>query len=176
MKQILKPIVVLTLICIIVTAALAYVNHITKPIIQNAEEKAASEARTEVLKEASSFERITDVKLPEGVSELYRGNDNSGYVVITMSKGYGGDIRVICGILPDGSIEAVKTLIHAETNGIGSKVADNGSGYNKQYSGKTMETYGEVQAVSGATISSRAYKNAVGLALEAYGIVKEAGL
>ena len=176
MKQIIKPIAVLTIICMVVTAALAYVNHITKPIIQHAEEKAASEARSEVLKEASAFEKITDIKLPEGVAEMYRGSDNSGYVVITQSKGYGGNIRIICGILPDGKIEAVKTLIHAETNGIGSKVADNGSGYNKQYSGKTIETFGEVQAVSGATISSKAYKKAVELALEAYRLVKEAGL
>lgn len=174
MKDILKPIIVLAAICLIVTTLLAVVNSVTSPIIKAAEEAAAAQARSEVLKEAKSFELMKDVKLPEGVSEAYKGNDGTGFVFMLTQKGYGGDIKLICGMRPDGSIESVKTLSHSETSGIGSKVVDNATGYNKNYSGKTAENYESVDAVTGATISSKAYKAAVKSAFEAYETVKGA--
>ena len=123
---------------------------------------------------AKDFKKLDNVKLPEGVTEVYEGSDNSGYVIMMEAKGYGGTIKLICGIRPDGSIEAVKTLSHSETSGIGSKVVDNGSGYHENYKGKTKETYSSVDAVTGATISSTAYKKALSSAFEAYDIVKGA--
>ena len=174
MKEIIKPIAVLSIICLVVTAVLAFVHMETSPIILAAEEKAAAQARTEVLPEAKDFEKIEGIPLPDGVTEAYRGSNRSGYVIISQAKGYGGTIRIICGIRPDGSIQEVKTLSHAETGGIGSRVADNASPYRLGYSGKTADTYGEVDAVTGATISSTAYKKAVGQAFEAYAVIKGA--
>ncbi len=173
MKDIIKPIAVLGVICLVVTALLAWVNIITSPIITAAAEKAAAEARSEVLSEAKDFREITDVKLPEGVTAAYEGSDNSGFVIMVKSKGYGGDIELICGIRPDGSIEAVKTLSHSETSGIGSKVVDNATGYRDNYKGKTKDDYSDVDGVTGATISSKAYKKAIGTVFEAYDILKE---
>jgi len=171
MKDIIKPIVVLASICLIVTALLAYVNMVTAPIIKEAQDKEAAQARSEVLSEAKDFEKLDADKLPEGVTEVYKGSDNSGYVFMLTQKGYGGDIKLICGIRPDGSIEAVKTLLHSETGGIGSKVVDNGSGYHDNYKGKTASDYASVDGVTGATISSTAYKKALGTAFEAYTII-----
>ena len=173
MKEIIKPIAVLAGICLVVTALLAYINLVTSPIITAAEEKAAEEARTEVLSEADSFEKL-DIELPEGVEDAYEATNGTGYVFTVTSKGYGGTIKLICGIKPDGSIEAVKTLQHSETSGIGSKVVDNNSGYSENYCGKTEDNYNDVDAVTGATISSKAYKKAIGNAFEAYDTVKEA--
>ena len=174
MKEIFKPIIVLASICLVVTALLAFVNMETRPIIQAAEEKAAAQARAEVLPQAESFEKIEGLSLPEGVTEVYEGSHHSGYVIMMQAKGYGGYIRLICGIRPDGSIESVKTLSHSETGGIGSRVADNGSGYREGYRNKTIDTYQEVDAMTGATVSSKAYQKAVGLALEAYEIIRGA--
>ena len=171
MKDIIKPIIVLASICLVVTALLAYVNMVTAPIIKDAQDKEASQARSEVLKEAKSFEKLSIDKLPEGVTEIYKGSDNSGYVFMLTTKGYGGSINLICGMKPDGSIEAVKTLIHSETKGIGSKVMDNESGYHANYTGKTKDNYSEVDGISGATISSKAYKKAMASAFEAFEIV-----
>ena len=171
MKDIIKPIVVLASICLIVTALLAYVNMVTAPIIKEAQDKEAAQARSEGLSEAKDFEKLDVDKLPEGVTEVYKGSDNSGYVFMLTQKGYGGDIKLICGIRPDGSIEAVKTLLHSETGGIGSKVVDNGSGYHDNYKGKTASDYASVDGVTGATISSTAYKKALGTAFEAYTII-----
>ena len=173
MKDIIKPIAVLAGICLVVTALLAYINFVTSPIISAAEQKAAEEARAEVLSEADSFEKL-DAELPEGVIEAYKASNGTGYVFTVTSKGYGGEIRLICGIKSDGSIEAVKTLKHSETSGIGSKVVDNNSNYRENYYGKTEDTYESVDAVTGATISSKAYKKAIGIAFEAYDTVKEA--
>ena len=174
MKDIIKPIAVLAAICLVVTALLAYINSVTSPIIKEADEKAAAEARQEVLSEADGFEEIEDVKLPEGVEEAYKAENGAGYVFKLVTKGYGGNITLMCGIKPDGTIEKIKTLSHSETSGIGSKVVDNESGYSKKYTGKNENDYDSVDAVTGATISSKAYKKAVASAFEAYDVVKGA--
>ena len=173
-KEIIMPIIVLTCICLVVTAALAYINLVTSPVIKAAEEKAAAEARAEVLSEADSFTQMDINKLPEGVTEVYKADNDTGYVFMLTTKGYGGDIRLICGVKPDGSIEKTKTLSHSETSGIGSRVVDNDSKYKEQYVGKTVENADEVDAVSGATISSKAYKAAIDNVFKAYETVKGA--
>ena len=120
--------------------------------------------------EAKSFEQI-NAELPEGVTEAYLA-DNGGYVFMLTTKGYGGDIKLICGIL-DGKLTKIKTLSHNETSGIGSKVV--ASDYGDNYIGKTAGDYSEVDSVTGATISSKAYKKAVGNAFDAYDqLTKEA--
>ena len=164
MKDIVKPIAVLAAICLVVTALLAYINSVTAPIISAAEQKAAQEARLEVMPGAADFEPVeTDA---EGVTEMYKA-DNGGYVIMLTVKGYGGDIRLICGIL-DGKLTKLKTLSHSETSGIGSKVVDNASGYSDNYIGKTEQDYADVDSVTGATISSTAYKKAIAEAFAAY--------
>ena len=71
-NEIIKPIAVLTCICLVVTALLAYVNLVTAPIISESEKKSAAQARTEVLSEADDFEQL-DTELPEGVTEANKG-------------------------------------------------------------------------------------------------------
>ncbi len=170
MKDIIKPIAVLGAICLVVTALLAYINSVTSPIILAAEQKAAEEARLEVMPEANSFEKI-DSELPEGVTEAYLA-DTGGYVFMLTTKGYGGDIKLICGIL-DGKLTKIKTLSHNETSGIGSKVV--AGNYGDNYIGKSEDDYSQVDSVTGATISSKAYKKALGNAFAAYDqLTKEA--
>lgn len=171
-NEIIKPIAVLTCICLVVTALLAYINLVTAPVIKAAEEKAAAEARQEVLSEAEDFTLVELDKLPECVTEVYKGGDK-GYVFMLSVKGYGGTMKLICGIKSDGSIEKSKTLSHQETSGLGSKTAD--EPYRSQYTGKTVDTYDEIDAISGATISSTAYKKAITDAFKAFEMVKEAG-
>lgn len=171
-KEIVNPIIVLSCICLVITALLACTNMITSPIITAAENKKAEEARAEVLSEADSFELLKVDSLPEMVDEVYVANNGTGYVFMLTTKGYGGDMKLICGIKSDGTIEACKTLSHSETSGLGSKTAEDP--YRSQYNGKTSDTLSEVDAISGATISSVAYKSAIEDAFEAYEIVKEA--
>jgi electron transport complex protein RnfG len=87
------------------------------------------------------------------------------------AKGYGGDIKIICGIDSDGKIIACKTLEQSETKGLGSRVAE--TPFQNQFTGGGASMDG-VSAISGATISSSAYIGAVKDALTAFELVKEA--
>ena len=171
-KNFIKPVLVLTCICLLVTALLAYINTVTSPIIAESEKKAAQEAMSEVLSQADSFKQVAFDTATERVTEIYRAENGAGYVFMLTTKGYGGDMKLICGVKADGTIEACKTLSHSETSGLGSKTAEDP--YRDQYAGKNAETLNEVDAISGATISSTAYKNAIEEALEAFDKVKEA--
>ena len=171
-NDIIKPIAVLVSICLVVTALLAYVNSVTSPIIKDAEKKASAEARQEVLKKADSFTLMEEKKLPECVKEVYRAENGAGYVFMLTVKGYGGDMKLICGVDADGAIESCKTLSHSETSGLGSKTAEDP--YRSQYSGKTADTLDKVDSISGATISSTAYQKAITDALKAFDMVKGA--
>ena len=172
-NEIIKPVLVLVCICLVVTALLAYINSVTSPIIAKAEQEKTEQAMSEVLADADGFEKLEIENLPDRVTEVYTANNGSGYVFMLTTKGYGGDMKLICGMKSDGTIEQCKTLSHAETSGLGSKTAEDP--YRNQYCGKNADTLSEVDAITGATISSTAYKNAIEDAFKAYDMVKEAG-
>ena len=171
-NEIIKPVLVLVCICLVVTALLAYINSVTSPIIAKAEQEKTEQAMSEVLAEADGFEKLEIENLPDRVTEVYTATNGSGYVFMLTTKGYGGDMKLICGMKADGTIEQCKTLSHAETSGLGSKTAEDP--YRNQYCGKSADTLSEVDAITGATISSTAYKNAIEDAFKAYDMVKEA--
>lgn len=172
-NEIIKPVLVLVCICLVVTALLAYINSVTSPIIAKAEQEKTEQAMSEVLADSDGFEKLEIENLPERVTEVYGAQNGSGYVFMLTTKGYGGDMKLICGMKADGTIEQCKTLSHAETSGLGSKTAEDP--YRNQYCGKNADTLSEVDAITGATISSTAYKNAIEDAFKAYDMVKEAG-
>lgn len=172
-NEIIKPVLVLVCICLVVTALLAYINSVTSPIIAKAEQEKTEQAMSEVLAEADGFNPLKIENLPERVTEVYSAQNGSGYVFMLTTKGYGGDMKLICGMKADGTIEQCKTLSHAETSGLGSKTAEDP--YRNQYCGKNADTLSEVDAITGATISSTAYKNAIEDAFKAFDMVKEAG-
>ena len=172
-NEIIKPVLVLVCICLVVTALLAYINSVTSPIIAKAEQEKTEQAMSEVLSDSDGFEKLEIENLPDRVTEVYTATNGSGYVFMLTTKGYGGDMKLICGMKADGTIEQCKTLSHAETSGLGSKTAEDP--YRNQYCGKNADTLSEVDAITGATISSTAYKNAIEDAFKAYDMVKEAG-
>lgn len=172
-NEIIKPVLVLVCICLVVTALLAYINSVTSPIIAKAEQEKTEQAMSEVLFEADGFEKLEIENLPDRVTEIYTATNGAGYVFMLTTKGYGGDMKLICGMDANGVIEQCKTLSHSETSGLGSKTAE--GAYSSQYTGKTDVLLDRVDAITGATISSTAYKNAIEDAFKAYDMVKEAG-
>lgn len=170
-KDFVLPVIVLTAICLVISAALALTNRVTEPIIIEAALLRAEAARVEVLPAADSFELMDLTGLPETVTEVYEATNGVGYVFMITTTGYGGDLELICGIDADGNITATKTLAHAETAGLGSKVTEDD--FKNQFSGKNSSMEG-VSAISGATISSLAYINAIKDAFTAFEIAKGA--
>ena len=175
-KEMFKPVLVLFLICLITTAALAGTNALTAGKIEENSINTEIETRKNVLPEASKFEERDDYV--EGFSE---DGKTVGYVFVTEAKGYGGTIKVMTGVNVNGSVTGVSVLEHSETVGLGANAAK--SSFVDQYKGSIPDSgftvtksevsaEGEVAAVTGATISSRAVTNAVNQALELYKSVK----
>ena len=171
-NRMFKPIVVLGLICVIVTGALAATNSVTAPIIEEATRLAQETARQELLPEAEGFEKIEGIDVAN-VSDVYAATNGVGYVVTSSSKGYGGTMTVMVSFTPEGTIKQIKVTEQAETQGIGSKVAGDASFW-ERYAGleaKPLVLDQDVDRLSGATISSRALTAAVNSAIDAYNAI-----
>ena len=171
-NKIFKPIVVLCAICVVITGALAVTNDITAPIIEEATRKAQEAARLELLPDATGFTEVAGISV-DNVSAVYKANNGVGTVVTSTAKGYGGTMTVMVAFAPDGTIKQIKVTEQAETKGIGSKVAGDPAFWTR-YQGLKAEplTLGEdVDALTGATISSRAVTNAVNAAIAGYNAI-----
>ena len=171
-NKIYKPVVVLSVICIVITGALAVTNNITKPIIEEAIIAAQTAARKELLPEADDFTKVEGLSVAN-VVEAYTANNGVGIVVTSTGKGYGGTITVMTAFTPEGTIKQIKVTEQAETKGIGSKVAGDASFWTR-YEGleaKPLVLGQDVDALSGATVSSKALTAAVNSAIEAYNAI-----
>ena len=167
-KDFVMPIAVLTIICLVITALLALTNSATEPVIRQSALERAEAARAEIIPDADGFELIEAESLPSTVKEVYKATNDTGYVFMLTTMGYGGEMDLILGMDNEGKIIDVKTLKHSETKGMGSKTAE--EPFRSQFPGKDEMLEG-VSAISGATISSKAYLGAVADAFEAFGIV-----
>lgn len=165
-KDFLIPVVVLTVICAVVSAALVFTYQATKPIIDEAKNAEANAARAVVLPGASGFEEVELSAQIEGAVDAYKETSGKGYVVTASAQGYGGPVNLMVGFDENGTITGVKMLEHQETPGFGAKLAEDS--YGAGYVGKTASDYTEVDGISGASITSKAYKKALGTAFELY--------
>lgn len=176
MRNIIKTTISLFLICLITGVCLAYVNSLTKEPIAQRIREASELKKMEVLKDAKSFEEIKLSEIMPGKSSIitaaFKGissGKTSGFVFNVSPKGYGGPIDITVGITADGTVTGVKLGDNKETPGLGTKAAE--APFLNQYAGKNIgESFtlvkkpprdNQIQAISGATISSRAVNNAV---------------
>ena len=174
-REYIAPSLVLVVICLVITGALAYINSITAPIIEQNSIKAADEARAELLPSADSFTAYDgDLVVLEAdkvfVTDCYIADNDTGMVVTVKSKSFGGLLTEMVGIDTDGCITGVKVTAHADTPGLGTKAHD--SGYLEQYKGLTelanadnIKGDSAVTFISGATISSNGVYQGVCAAL-----------
>ena len=174
-KSKFAPTLVLGCICLVASLLLAATYQVTAPQIERIAIENANIARAEVMPEATSFSQV-DVELIDGVTEVYKSDNDTGYVITSAAKGFGGNITVMTAILPDGTIEAIKvTDASDETPGLGSKTTT--PEHAAKFVGAsviTMDAEGEGQyiaPVSGATYSSKGVFNAVSLALQQYALL-----
>ena len=176
-KDILIPTVSLFVICLVVTALLAVTNMLTAPQIQKLSKETEDKTKAEVLASADEFSDALTVSADGKDYTYYEGTasgDTIGYVFKTSAKGYGGDIDLMVGIDTSGKVTGVSILSISETAGLGMN-AKNESFIN-QYMGKSG-TIGvskngasdtEIQALTGATITSKAVTSAVNTAHSLY--------
>ena len=176
-KEYIAPVVVLVAICLVITFALAFVNSITAPIIEENAIATANAARAELLPAADTFTAYDGdlVVMEEGkvfVTESYIADNGSGMVVTVKTKSFGGLLTEMVGIDANGAVTGVKVTAHADTPGLGTKAHD--PAYLEQYKGLTeyadtaAKADPNVTHVSGASISSNAVHYGVCAALEQF--------
>jgi Na+-translocating ferredoxin:NAD+ oxidoreductase subunit G len=176
----------LTLISLGASACLGYVYQITKAPIELSVMNKKLAAIKQVVPEFNNnpSDDKFRVETNEGDSlDVYPAKMNNeivGYAVNTYTKkGFSGDINLMAGFRPDGTIISITVLQQKETPGLGTKMTD--PQFKDQFNDKNPEQFslkvkkdgGSVDAITSATISSRAFCDAV---QRAYYIIKKGGL
>ncbi len=199
-NKIIKDALALTLITLVAGVALGGVYEITKDPIARQEAQAKAEAYEQVFTDAAAFEEvemddtliqtIRDQLDQEGykaqsIEEVMRAEDQSGetlgyaFTVVT-SEGYGGDIRFSMGVQNDGILNGISILSIGETAGLGMN-ADTPA-FKDQFVGKQVEKLqytkngatqdDEINAISGATVTTNAMTNGVNAGLCAFRVME----
>ena len=199
-NKIIKDALALTLITLVAGVALGGVYEITKDPIAKQEAQAKAEAYEQVFTDAAAFEAvemddtltqtIRDQLDQEGykaqtIEEIMRAEDQSGetlgyaFTVVT-SEGYGGDIQFSMGVQKDGTLNGISILSIGETAGLGMN-ADTPA-FKEQFVGKQVEKLqytkngatqdDEINAISGATVTTNAMTNGVNAGLCAFRVME----
>lgn len=177
-REILIPTVSLFLISAVTTLLLAVTNSVTAPKITELQAETENRMKTAVLSSADSFSDALTVQSNGKEYTYYEGYGSdgvlTGYVITAVSKGYGGDISVMVGVNSDGTVAGIDYLSISETAGLGMNAQKDS--FRGQYIGKSGQievsknspSGNQIQALTGATITSRAVTAAVNDALKVY--------
>ena len=180
-KEYIAPVVVLVVICLVITLALALTNNVTAPVIEANDKAAADANRIELLPDGDAFTEYTGELLAteDGkvyIQDVYQADNGAGMVVTAVTKSFGGALTEMIGIDQNGAITGVVVTKHSDTAGLGTKAHE--PGYLKQYVGVTelncigakdeSKTGNGITYVSGASISSNAVHYGIYEALQQY--------
>lgn len=182
MPDIIKVGLKLFIITVIAALILGITDLATQGPIEQQRINAANLAKQTVLPQADDFNEVDIVseaaqndkaRILE-ISAGMKDNKLVGYTFKVMTNGYGGDIEITVGINMDGKVEGVQIGQHSETPGLGAKIIE--KTFTDQYQGKVIENPisvtknqpgdQEIQAISGATVSSHAVNDGVNLAAQ----------
>ena len=187
-KYIIKLTVTLFVTCVIVADLLGLVNSVTEgPIAEKNKTKTAA-AIQEVLPEmegSPAVVELTDEMTAAAsgagatITEAYEaqaGGSVIGYALKIVASGSQGNIEMMVGVDAEGAVTGVSIVKNSETSGIGSKVMSNENGVLDQFIGKsaadgTLSVGKNVDAISGATVSSRGVTTGVNAALAVAGVM-----
>ena len=159
MKEMLHYGFILALICVVAASLLAGANSLTKSRIiaqAQAEEQASLK---EVMPEAEDFKPIKSGNDIVYYKAYDKDGRLRGVVFKSVSKGYSSTIETMIGMLKDGAITAIKILSQNETPGLGSRITE--PDFIRQFTHKNTRDLNSVQAITGATISSKAVIDAL---------------
>ena len=169
MKQILRLSLTLLVITAVMAAALAGVNSITEERIAAAKAEKTAQAISAVLDNgASAVEVPYSTEGDTIVTKVYK-NEN-GYAVQVSPSGFAGAIDMMVGVDNDGNVTGISIITHTETAGLGAVAAAKnakGEAFRGQFEGLsgTLSVGDQIDAISGATITSKAVTEGVNAAL-----------
>ena len=172
-KFILRLGLTLFLISAVTAGLLAGVNSITAPRIAQANEQKQIDAMAAVVSDAETAVPV-EYKDPDGVVlEVYK-TDSAYAIKVAAPGGFGGSIEMMVGVDEAGNVLGISIINHGETAGLGAVAADKtdkGEAFRSQFAGMSgsvavSKDGGNVEAITGATITSRAVCNGINAALE----------
>lgn len=175
---------VLTLLIVtfVASAALGYLYELTKGPIEASKLAKQNNAIKEVVPEFDNEPGNESYTIDKdgGTLEFFPAKKNGELVGTAVStftnEGFSGNIKIMVGLLPDGTIHNISVLEHKETPGLGDKMQKNKSDWSVQFNGKNPADFrlrvtkdgGDVDAITASTISSRAFCDAVERAYNTY--------
>ena len=193
-NKIVKDTLALTVITLVSGLLLGLVNDITAGPIASQQAKEKEEAYKAVFADAASFETVTsgeDTDLEsyldengykaQNIDEVMLAKDDQGNELgyaftVTTSEGYGGDIQFAMGVQDDGTLNGISILSISETAGLGMRATTDD--FKNQFKDKNVEKFtytktgatsdDEIDALSGATITTNAMTNGVNAGLVAF--------
>lgn len=188
MKEMMKNTMILLVITILSGLLLGIVYQVTKEPIAEQELKAKQEACRDVFEDAAEFQETELTTVDEAVwaaegyeketiDEVMCALDESGnvlgYVVtVTTKEGYGGDIQFAVGVRTDGTVNGISFLSISETAGLGMRAEEvlqpqfvNKKAEKFSYTKNGATSDSEIDAISGATITTKAVTNGVNAGL-----------
>ncbi len=197
-KSMIKNALILFAITLVAGVLLGLVYQVTKDPIAYQEKLAQDKANQSVFAAAATFEDVTvDTTLAEADIADYSGvtiesvkkaldsaGNALGYVIQVKSKGYGDFIEYTVGITNEGNINGISIIKIAETPGLGMnaekvispQLVDKAATiFNVVKSGQLSDSATQIEAISGATITSRAVTNGVNAAVTYFNNVLKGG-
>lgn len=180
MKDILKMVFVLACICVLAGALLAVIDSVTREPIAAAMREEKMKAMRRVLPGYDNDPMAcTNVVVENGDAWVFHVARKDGEFAgaafeAASGEGYGGTVRIMIGAGADDAVLGLEILQHAETPGLGARITE--SGFRNQFRdrsiGDTVWTVksdgGDIDAVTGATMSSRAVLDALRRGLDVY--------
>ena len=171
MKDKVKPTLVLTVICIIASLLLVFSYELTKERIDDQKAQKFYDSAESLF--GKTEYQIVNTKCRIDEVESIAVTPDKKTVIQVCTDGYSKEgINILVGIDENGAISGIEFVSLGETPGLGSKVRDQAD-FRKQFYGLTAPS-DSLDAISGATFSSKGMKHAVDTALKAYNENKEA--
>lgn len=167
-----QMIITLGAICAVCALLLGLVNMLTEPVIAENEMRKKAAAMQEVLA-VDEYKPVTYTGSDTSVLNVYEAVGKGHVVEVDCAAGsFSGTLAIMVGVNADGTVSGVKVTNTAETSGLGSKADD--VSFKGQFVGKSGtlavdKDGGEIAAITGATITSRAVTAGVNSALAAVG-------
>ena len=176
MNKILKLALVLFLVSAVVAGVLGVINELTYPVI-DAQKQAKTAAAFSSILAAERYDEIefANPDFPTVLTVHEADGGDAGYVVTSIFSGAQGNITLAVGVDNDGKCTGISVIEHSETSGLGANAASTGEvgiNFRAQFVGQDesialSNAGGSIDALTGATITSRAITEAVATSIKA---------
>jgi len=153
------PVIFITLVAFVSVALVAWTDSITKAQIENQQEQKIQSMLKEMFPDMSRYTLEDDIYI------IYSDGAEVGYAFLAVGKGYGGKISILVGLEDEDTIKGITIISQSETPGLGGRIAE--SAFADAFAGVNVNDValrqegGQIDGITGATISSRAVVEAV---------------